>query len=84
MFVCNFTDFIDVGSGHQTTAPPTSYGIYFVSGISNVNKDAGLKNFMMRPFALVLGDNRRIKIVMIFGTDVSDSDFPSVFLDYNQ
>src|SRR3989339_1728140 len=40
-----------------------------------MNQNTRLKDFMVRPFSLIFCDNRRIKVVIVFRTDVGNPVF---------
>jgi hypothetical protein len=74
MLVGDFADFADVGDRHQAGTAAAN-GIDFVSGFGHVDQDTGLQHFVIEPFALVGGDDRRVELIVFLGTDIGDAVF---------
>jgi hypothetical protein len=56
-------------------APPHAHGVDLVAGFGHVDQNAGFEDFVIQPFALVFGDDRRVELVVFFRTDVGDPVF---------
>ena len=50
-----------------------------VACLSFVHQNAWLHNLMIQPFAVVVFDNRRKKLLIMWRTDISDSVFHRIF-----
>jgi hypothetical protein len=74
VLVGDFTDFADMGDGHQTGAAH-AHCVALVAAFGHVHQHTGFDDFVVQPFSLVLGDDRRIKLVVFLRTDVSDPVF---------
>jgi hypothetical protein len=61
VLVGNFADFTDVGGAHEAGAAAADRED-LVAGFGHMDQNTGFQNFMIQPFALVLGDDRRIKL----------------------
>jgi hypothetical protein len=66
VLVGDFTDFADVGDAHQTGAAAHAHGVDLVAAFGHVHQHTGFDDFVIQPFALVLGDDRRDKTDRIF------------------
>jgi hypothetical protein len=67
VLVGDFADFADVGDGHQAGAAH-AHGVALVAAFGHVHQHTGFDDFVIQPFALVLGDDRRVKLV-VFSAD---------------
>jgi hypothetical protein len=74
VFFGNLTDFADVGGAHETRAAAADR-VDLVAGFGHVDQNTGFQIFVIEPFALVLGDDRRVEFVVFFRTDVGDPVF---------
>ncbi|VTR68881.1 Dissimilatory sulfite reductase (modular protein) [Desulfosarcina cetonica] len=74
MLVGDFTDLADVGHGHQA-GTTDAHGVAFVAAFGHMHQHAGFDDFVIQPFALVLGNNRRVEQIVFLRTDVGDPVF---------
>ena len=78
VFVGDIADFADMGDGHGAGAA-AAHGIDLGAAFGNMQKHAGFKDFMIGPFAEVLGDDGREILVVFVRADVRDSAFHGFF-----
>ena len=74
VLVGDVADHADGGNGHRTGASAAD-GEDFVAGLSHVHEKAGLEDFMVGPFAKVLGNDRREHFIVFVGADIGDAAF---------
>ena len=74
MLVVDLGDFANVGDAHEAGAADTN-GEDLVAGLGHMNQHAGAEDLMIEPFALVGGNDRRVKLVVFSRTDVGDAVF---------